>query len=397
MSNAPAPIPSDADTASAFPTRATESSLESVLRILAAEGQVSQRMRRSAELALGVVPPSEEIVDAYRCGILTAGAGQDGVAVLTPQRLSVFERRGFRSPDQKLHLLVTRPFSIEAGPGATRLTLAAAGGRPTTLDLFEANRAEALRDELAALRSAREDGWWADTSVPWPGWLGAGPTWSYLGGDPRFPQPALDLRLQVGPLGFTLGDSDGSTAHLAPWSAVSYLHVIDPTQGFERAAGRGFLVSGGFAAAWRSAEWSAFLVVGYVTGEQVFLGTTGLTEAELRNRLYPVAAAMPADGGRPEAPVGAEAVEDEPVAEAEEPVVAEAEEPPVAGAEQPVAAEQPVVVFDQASDPDLAPAPESPAPAYSLVEQLERLGALYRDGVLDGDEFVRAKAALLRS
>ncbi|MGH9034588.1 MAG: hypothetical protein ACRD0O_02405 [Acidimicrobiia bacterium] len=387
MSTAPSPSPSDAVPASAFPTRATESSLEAVLRILAAEGLVSQRMRRSAELALGVVPPSEEIVNAYRCGVLTAGAGQDGVAVLTSQRLSVFERRGFRSPDQKLHLLVSKPFSIESGPGATRVTLAAAGGRPTTLDLFEANRAEALRDELATLRSAREAGWWADASVAWPGWLGAEPTWSYLGGDSRFPRPALDLRLQVGPLGFTLGDSDGSTAHLSPWSAVSHLRVIDPAQGFERAAGRGFLVTGEFAAAWRAAEWSAFLVVGYVTGEEVFLGTTGLTEAELRNRLYPVAVAMPSDGNRPPAPVEPEAGEEAPAADAEA---------PVAEGTQPAAlAEQPVVVFDQAADPDPAPAPETPAPAYSLVEQLERLGALYRDGVLNGDEFVRAKAAVL--
>jgi hypothetical protein len=346
--------------------------LQSVLAILAVEGAVSQRMRHSAQSALSVIPPSEDIIGAYRCSVLSGTGGPDGVALLTAERLSVFERRGFRSPDQKLLLPMAKPFSIEPGPGATRLTLAPAGGPPTTLDLFEAERADLLRDELLALRSARENGWWSVPSLAWPGWLGTGPTWSYLGGDPRFQHPALELRLHVGPSGLTLGDSDGSTAHLAPWSAVSTLHVASHEEGVELAAGRTLLVSQGFAAAWRSAEWSAFLVLGYRSGEQVFLGTSELTEAELRNRLYPVAAAMPSGDAPPPAPVEPEAVDEPAVAEVEERAVAEV---PVAEAE-PAAAETPVK-------------------AYSLVEQLERLGELYREGVLDGDEFVRAKALLL--
>jgi hypothetical protein len=336
--------------------------LQSALHILAAEGAVSQRMRHSAQSALSVVPPSEDVIGAYRCSVLSGTSGSDGVALLTSERLSVFERRGFRSPDQRLLLPMAKAFSIEPGPGATRLTLAPAGGRSTTLELFEAERADLLRDELLALRSAREDGWWSESSLAWPGWLGTDPTWSYLGGDPRFHLPALELRLHVGPSGFTLGDTDGSTAHLAPWSVVSTLRVVSHEEGVEQAAGRTLLVSQGFAAAWRSAEWSAFLVLGYRSGEQVFLGTTGLTEAELRNRLYPVAAAMPSGDAPPPAPVEPEAVE--------APAVAETAEPPVAEAKEP---------------------------AYSLVEQLERLGALYREGVLDGDEFVRAKALLLHA
>jgi hypothetical protein len=375
--------------------------LQSVLRILTAEGPVSQRMRHSVQSALSVIPTSEEVIAAYRGSVLSGTSGSDGVALLTAERLSVYERRGFRSPDQKLLLSMAKPFTIEPGPGATRLTLTAVGGRSTTLELFEAERADLLRDELLALRSAREDGWWSEASLAWPGWLGAVPTWGYLGGDPRFHHPALDLRLHVGPSGFTLGDLDGSTAHLAPWSAVDSLRVVSHEEGVELAAARTLLVSQGFAAAWRSAEWAAFLVLGYRSGEQVFLGTTGLTEADLRHRLYPVAAAMPSGDARPPAPVEPEAVEpevEEPeavepevlevpawVRPQESPVVAEAEPPVAAQAEAPVV-EAPVVEAESAG---------APAPAYSLVEQLERLGVLYREGVLDGDEFVRAKALLL--
>ncbi len=375
--------------------------LQSVLRILTAEGAVSQRMRHSVQSALSVIPPSEDVIEAYRCSVLSGTSGTDGVALLTSERLSVFERRGFRSPDQKLLLSMAKPFSIETGPGATRLTLTPVGGRSTTLDLFGAERADLLRDGLLALRSAREDGWWSEPSLAWPGWLGAVTTWGYLGGDPRFHHPALDLRLHVGPSGFTLSDLDGSTAHLAPWSAVTNLRVVSHEEGVELAAARTLLVSQGFAAAWRSAQWVAFLVLGYRSGEQVFLGTTGLSEAELRNRLYPVAAAMPSGDAPPPAPVEPEVEEpevEEPeavepdvldvpawVGPQESPVVAEAEPPVAAEAEAPVV-ETPVVEAESAG---------APAPAYSLVEQLERLGVLYREGVLDGDEFVRAKALLL--
>lgn len=353
----------------------SDTRFEEVLSLLSTEGVVNQKTRHSLQQALAAIPAGEEIIDAYRCSILSGTAGLDGVAVLTSERLSAFERRGFRSPDQKLHITLARPFSIEPGPGATRVTLAAAGARPTTLELFEVNRAEALRDELAALRSAREEGWWSQATVPWPGWLGQAPAWSYLGGDPRLPHPALDLRLQVGPAGFTLSDSDGSLAPLAPWSAVSQLLVIGSEQGFERAAAQGLLAADGFAAAWRSAEWTAFIVLGYFTGEQVFLGTTGQTETDLRNRLFRVAQAMPA-GKRPVSP----------------PVQGEEPPQPEPAADAPAAA-NPSDVGTSAATTPTEPQPEPPA--YSLAEQLERLGVLHRQGLLDDDEFARAKAAVL--
>ncbi len=371
----------------------SDTRFDEVLRILSTEGVVSQKTRHALQQVLAAIPPGEQVIDAYRCSILSGTAGLDGVAVLTSERLSAFERRGFRSPDQKLQITLAKPFSVEPGPGATRVTLAAAGARPTTLELFEADRAEALRDELAALRSAREEGWWSQASVPWPGWLGQAPAWSYLGGDPHLPHPALDLRVQVGPAGFTLGDSDGSLAPLAPWSVVSQLLVIGPEQAFERAATRGLLVADGFAGAWRSADWTAFIVLGYFTGEEVFLGTAGLTEADLRNRLVRVAQAMPAGNRQGPPPVALEEPAlPEPAADtsaAVTPSPAPTPSPTPSAAVIPSAAVTPPAAATPSE-------PQSEAPAYSLAEQLERLGALHRQGLLDEDEFARAKAALLR-
>ena len=361
MSDTLSPVEQDAGFRPAGPGPDARSRLESVLRSLASGGPVSQRMRASAESALSAVPPGEDVVESYRCGVLSGTSGPDGVAVLTAERLSVFERRGLRSPDQKLVLLMAKPFSVEHGPAATQVTLAPAGGRRVILELFEADEAESFRDELGALSSARREGWWSDSSVAWPGWLGAAPTWSYLGGDPRLPRPALDLRLHIGPTGFKFGDADGSTAHLAPWSAVSQLHVLGLEEGLRRAAARTVLTAEGFAAAWRSADWSAFIVLTCFTGEQLFLGTTGLTEAELRNRLFRVADAMPSDRG----PDGSD--------------------------DRPAPA--PVVGAPAVAQPEPGPV----TGGYSLTEQLERLADLHRQGVLDDGEFARAKAAVLGS
>ena len=344
----------------------TGSRLDAVLYMLTAAGQVTHKMRNSAQTALSAVPHAETVIDAYRCGILTGATEREGVAVLTAERLSVFERRGLRSPDQRFQLSLTTPFSIEAGPGVTQVTLAVAGARPATLDLLDATQAKALRDELAALRSARQEGWWSQASVVWPGWLGSIPSWSYLGGDPRMPGPALGLRLLVGPAGFTLGDADGSTAPLASWPAVSYLHVTGPEKVLERAAALGLLASDVFGAAWRSAEWSAFIVLGYATGDQVFLGTTGLTEADLRARLFRVAEAMPSA---------------QPLHQED------------AGPGLPYAGTEPHGTADHEATGGSG-AGNGAAP-FDLAAQLERLAALHGQGVLDDAEFVRAKAALL--
>ena len=392
MSDTLSPVQQDPGVRPAPPGPEARSRLESVLHILAPGGSVSQKMRASAESALSAIPPGEDVVEAFRCSVLSGTSGPDGVALLTAERLSVFERRGLRSPDQKLVVPMAKPFSVEHGPGATQVTLAPAGGRRVTLELFDADRAESFRDELGALSSARQEGWWSQSSVAWPGWLGAAPTWSYLGGDSRLPRPALNLRLHVGPTGFKFGDADGSTAHLAPWSAVSQLPVLGPEQGLQRAAARTILTAEGFAAAWRSAEWSAFIVLTCSNGEQLFLGTTGLTEAEVRNRLFRVAEAMPS-GPRPDAAaspdpapapaVAAPAVETPAV---ETPVVAPAVAAPIVAPAEP--------------EPVAAVAPDRPATgpepgAYDLAEQLERLAGLHRQGILDDTEFARAKAAVL--
>ncbi|MGH9037901.1 MAG: hypothetical protein ACRD0O_19250 [Acidimicrobiia bacterium] len=369
----PAPGPTQSD-----PEGVTGSPLDAVLRILTAAGRVTQKMRHSAQAALSAVPRTETIVDAYGCGLLNGASEREGVAVLTTERLSVFERRGFRSPDQRFQLSLAAPFSVEAGPGATHVTLIPAGARPTTLDLLDVSRAAALRDELAALRSAREEGWWSQASVVWPGWLGAIPSWSYLGGDPRLPGPAHGLKVQVGRSGLTIGDVDGSITPLAPWPAVSHLHVIGPEKGFQRAAALGLLASESFGAAWRSAEWSAFIVVGYATGNQVFLGTTSLSEADLRARLFRVAQAMPS--AHPPLPEGSGPA------------------PADAGAEAQGTDHDATAV--DASGPDAAGPGDGTSVAdraapFDLAAQLERLAVLHRQGVLDDAEFVRAKAALL--
>lgn len=95
---------------------------------------------------------------------------------------------------------------------------------------------------------------------------------------------------------------------------------------------------------------SVILVLGYATGEEVFLGSTSCTEAELRTRLFPVAAAMPpAPGDRPAGEVA----------------------------------------------PPAAPTDAGEASPSDLATQLERLAVLRQQGLLDDGEFVRAKQALL--
>lgn len=335
------------------------SRLDGVLRILTASGRVTPKMKQSAEAALAAVPAEESVIDAFRCGIMEGATEGEGVAVLTSERLSVFDRRGFRSVDQRFQLCLASPFSVEPGPGGTCLTLAAAGARPKTIDVLAVGRAEGLRTQLEVLRVSLEKGWWSEPSVAWPGWLGTGLTWGYLGGDPQLPATAVGLRLQLARAGVTLGDGDGSIVHVAPWSAVVFLHVVGTEEGLQRAATRGLLER--FTPAWRSDDWTAFLVVGYATGEHVFFGSTGFTVAELRSRLFHLAEAMPFDHQDDEAASPA---------------------PPQSG-------------------PDPAPDEEGPqtgeraGPPSDLAAQLERLAVLHGQGVLDDSEFARAKAALL--
>lgn len=338
------------------------SRLDGVLRILTASGRVTPKMKHSAEAALSTVPAEESVIDAFRCAILEGATDGEGVAVLTSERLSAFDRRGFRSVDQRFHLCLTSPFSVEAGPGGTCLTLAAAGSRPKTVDVLDAGRAEALRTQLEVLRASLEEGWWSQPSVAWPGWLGTGLAWGYLGGDPQLPASVVGLRLQLARPGITLGDGEGSIVHVSPWSAVAFLHVVGAEEGLERAATLGLLER--FAPAWRSVDWTAFLVVGYAAGEHVFFGTTGFNETELRARLFRVAEAMPFEQPSDEAA---------PQLAAAPPATAD----PDSGEERP----------PHGTDPGGSPP--------NLASQLERLAALHRQGVLDDSEFVRAKAALL--
>jgi hypothetical protein len=359
-------IPSSASPEAAGQPPATGGSrLDAVLRLLTEGGRVSGNMRQSAQGALANVPPEETIIDAYRCGIVSGVTKGEGVAVLTATRLAIFERRGLRSVDQRFQLSLAKPFSVEPGPRPTHLVLAAAGGRPVTVDFLDVARVESFREQLEMQRGAREEGWWSQAAIAWPGWLGSDPSWGYLGGDRNIPAPALKLRVNVGPAGIILGDIDGTTAPLAPWSVVSTLHVVSPEEGCQRAVGRGLLVSEPFAAAWRSEEWSAFLVLNYASGDQAFLGTTGYTESDLRGLLFRVAAAMPSTSLADEAPHSAK-----PAA-----VTLAANETP--GVEPP------------AASTSAANAP------YDLTTQLERLGALHREGILDDAEFSKAKATLL--
>jgi hypothetical protein len=360
----------------------TGSHLDQVLRILAGGGKVSAKVRHAAQAALSNVPADEPIVAAYRCGITTGTTENEGVAVATPKRVSVFDRRGFRSIDQQFHLALTTPFSVAAGPSATIVSITAAGARPVSINLLDVASADAFRDHLKAQRSAQEQGWWSQAPVTWPGWLGSTPSWSYLGGDPGLPGHAEELQMEVSPAGITLADLEGSTAHLTAWSRVTFLHVLGAEQGLQRAAATGLLSSEAFGAAWRSSEWSAFLVVGYSTGEHVYLGTTTLTEARLRALLFPVAAAMPS-GERAGGPVPTPASDQAPV-EVEVEVTA-----------APAEATADVPAVDDGKALHSAPRSHDASPV-DLVTQLERIAALHRQGVLDEGEFAQAKAALLR-
>ncbi|HLF41257.1 MAG TPA: SHOCT domain-containing protein [Acidimicrobiia bacterium] len=366
------------------------SRLAGVLRLVGIESRVPDKVRQSAQTALSAIPADEPVIDAWRCGILVGATKNEGVAVLTGDRLSVFDRRGIRSIDQGFHLALATQFSIVPGPSGSQVTIAATGARPVTIDLVDIAKAEAFRHQIMVQKSAREEGWWSQASIAWPGWLGAEPTWSYLGGARSMPGPAEELRVQVGPAGVILADVEGTTAPLTSWSAVSFLHVLPPDEGLERAASRGLLVSEAFGPVWRASEWMAFLLVGYASGEQVFLGTSSLTESDLRARLFRVADAMPAPPGPEDAETAAGAGASEPAA-ATAPAPPPEPEPAVTPVAETPAAPEPVAETPPAQPPA---APDAAAP-YDLATQLERLGALRREGILDEDEFTKAKAALL--
>lgn len=335
--------------------------LESVLRILAASGKVTAKMRQSAQRAAGAVRPGERVIGAYRCGVSVGTSEQEGVAVVTAERLSVFDRRGWVSVDQGFQHRWSTPFTVE-GAGPTLVTLTPTGASSIGLDLLDPQRAEEFRQQLEALRPTGEageesaQGWWTQVQA-WPGRLGPLATWSYLGGDSRLPEPEAGLGLQVGPGGVTLAEAE-KTLLLAAWQDVRFIHVVGLETAFQRAAARGLTGSPAFAGPWSAVQDAVFIVIGYA-GEEAFFATTDVAAPELRARLIPLAAAMPAS-----------AADDQP-APPPTPAV------PVAPAAAPAPAADPVA-----------------SGTADLAGQLERLAALHERGLLDDAEFAAAKAAL---
>jgi hypothetical protein len=342
--------------------------LESVLRILAASGKLTAKMRQSAQRAAGVIRPGERVIGAYRCGISVGTSEREGVAVVTSERLSVFDRRGWVSVDQGFQHRWSTPFTIDEGAGPTLVTITPTGATPISLDLIDPQHAEEFCRQLEALRPAviegeeGEQGWWTQVQT-WPGPLGSLASWSYLGGDSRLPEPEVGLGLQIGPGGVTLAEAE-KTLLLAAWQDVQFIHVVGLETAFQRAAARGLTGSPAFAGSWNALQNPAFVVIGDAAGEQAFFATTDVATTELRARLIPLAAAMPP------------AADDRPT-------------PPSI----PTAPSAPVPPAATAVAPTPAATPDSSGTA-DLATQLERLAALHERGMLDDAEFARAKAAL---
>ncbi len=277
------------------------SRLDEVLAFLATGGPVTGNMRQSAQSALAAVPDGDQIVGAYRCGIVAGATRDEGVAVFTPTLLSVFDRRGFRSLDQEFQLSLGEPFTVDTGFSPTQVQILVPRRQPVTLELREPGPAEAFRKHLGAGSAAEAWGWWSAPWIRWPGWLDARASWTYLGGDPAIDVPVAGVRVHVGPKGVALIAADGSSARLAGWHDVAGLDV-EPALKARRRAGRGRAPAGAFATAWQEAGECAVLVVTYSTGEDVFIATSGLDQPQLEARLWPVLAAFvpPEPEGDPE-------------------------------------------------------------------------------------------------
>ena len=350
------------------PAEEAAAPLERVLRILAASGKVTAKMRQSAQRAAGAIRSGERVIGAYRCGINVGTSEREGVAVVTPERLSVFDRRGWVSVDQGFQHRWSTPFTIDEGAGPMIVTIAPTGTTPISLDLIDPQRAEEFCRQIEACRPAvkegdeGEQGWWTQVQG-WPGPLGSRASWSYLGGDSRLPEPEVGLGLQIEPGGVTLAEAN-KTLLLASWQDVQFIHVVGLETAFQRAAARGLTGSPAFAESWSALQDPAVVVIGYSGDDEAFFATTDVAITELRARLIPLAATMPTSAADLPTP-----------------------------SPTPVAPAAPV----PAAAPSVAPTPPAtpdPSRTADLATQLERIAALHERGMLDDAEFGRAKAAL---